>query len=318
MSMKKATALCLALMLLCALPSLAQADDAAWEYAFADAAGDTITLSARPEKVAVLFSSFADIWVSAGGRVQITVGEAVERGFAGGDALLVDDGAGKTIDMERLIAAEPDFVIASADIAAQAEAARLLKEAGIPCALLRVESFDDYLDVLKIFTDITGRADAYETCGEEVRLRVAGILADAAAAQSGEPLRILFIRSGSSASSAKAKTADQHFAAKMLEELGAYNIADNAPVLLDGLSLEEILMEDPDCIFISTMGDEQAARAYMDDVLSQEGWQALSAVRNGQCAYLPKELFQFKPNASWAEAYDYLARMLYPETAENE
>ena len=45
-----------------------------------------------------------------------------------------------------------------------------------------------------------------------------------------------------------------------VKELGTYNIAENAPVLLDGLSQEEILMENPDYIFISTMGKEEAAR----------------------------------------------------------
>ena len=137
-------------------------------------------------------------------------------------------------------------------------------------------------------------------------------------AKQEEKRKILFIRSGSGESSAKAKTAELHFAAAMLEELGTCNIADNAPVLLDGLSLEEILKEDPDYIFISTMGKEEAARAYMDSVLADSAWQALSAVQEGRVNYLPKDLFQFKPNARWDEAYEYLAEILYPELDVNE
>ena len=38
----------------------------------------------------------------------------------------------------------------------------------------------------------------------------------------------------------KAKTADENFVCKMLNELGTYNIAENAPILLDGLSLSLI------------------------------------------------------------------------------
>ena len=48
-------------------------------YAFQDATGAEVILDKRPERVAVLFSSFADIWLTAGGRVDITVGESVER-----------------------------------------------------------------------------------------------------------------------------------------------------------------------------------------------------------------------------------------------
>ena len=123
----------------------------------------------------------------------------------------------------------------------------------------------------------------------------------------------LFIRAGSKYSATKAKTAENNFVCVMLKELGTYNIAENAPVLLDGLSQEEILMENPDYIFISTMGKEEAARAYMDSVLQEEAWQHLDAVKEGRYAYLPKELFQFKPNKRWGEAYRYLADLLYPK-----
>ena len=98
----------------------------------------------------------------------------------------------------------------------------------------------------------------------------------------------------------------------MLKELGTDNIAEKAPLLLDGLSFEEVLTNQPDYVFISTMGNEEAARAYMDSVLAEETWQSLDAVREGRVAYLPKDLFQYKPNARWAEAYRYLADLLYP------
>lgn len=99
----------------------------------------------------------------------------------------------------------------------------------------------------------------------------------------------------------------------MLEELGAYNIADNAEILLDGLSIEEILNEDPDMIFVVTMGDEEAAKVYMDSVFESPAWQSLSAVKNQKYYYLPKDLFQYKPNAKWYDAYLYLAELLYPD-----
>lgn len=283
----------------------------AW-YTFTDDAGETVILTEQPEKIAVLTSSFAEIWQLAGGTCDITVGESVERGFADADVILVDAGAGKTINTELLIAAEPDFVIGSADIAAQAEAVTLLQSAGIPSAQMRVESFDDYLSALKIFTDITGNADAYRLYGEDVRAEIDAIF-ESLPQTEGETTKILFIRAGSGAKSTKAKTAAEHFACAMLDELGAYNIADNAPVLIDGLSAEEILREDPAILFISTMGDEDAAVSNMTAVLADPAWQNVRAVREGRVYYLPKELFQYKPNARWADAYRMLAEILYEE-----
>lgn len=282
-------------------------------YAFTDAGGRELTLPRNPRRVAVLFSSFADVWVSAGGEVAITVGEAVERGFAPADTLLVDRGAGKTIDRELLVSYGPDLVICSADIAAQRETADYLNEIGIPCAAFHVETFEEYLAMLAVCTELTGNARAYQTCGLEVQAELEEIKAQASEALAGKEPEILFIRAGSQSGATKAKTAEENFVCAMLKELGTYNIAENAPILLDGLSLEEILLADPDYIFISTMGDAEAARAYMDGVLAGEEWQALKAVRTGRYVYLPKELFQFKPNARWAEAYRYLADCL--ETA---
>ena len=112
---------------------------------------------------------------------------------------------------------------------------------------------------------------------------------------------------------AQLESAGEDEMAEMLEELGAVNIADSAPELSDGLSLESILIENPEKLLFSTMGNEEKSRAYMDSQLESEAWQALDAVRAGDYVYLDKNLFQFKPNARWDEAYLFLAEYLYGE-----
>ncbi len=279
-------------------------------YSFSDSEGRSIDLKKPPEKVAVLFSSYAEMWSLAGGEVKITVGESIERGFAHEGTTLVDSGAGKTVDREALLAAEPDLVIASADIAAQAELAEYLDTVGIPCALFRVDCFADYAAAMECLCAITGRADLYEKNVLTVGAEIENILDSVD--KSIAP-RVLFVRCGSSYGATKAKTAKENFVCKMLDELGAVNIADSAPELSDGLALESIIFEDPQKILFSTMGDEEKSRAYMDSQLAGEAWQSLSAVREGDYVYLDKDLFQFKPNARWSEAYKFLAEYLYGE-----
>ena len=274
---------------------------------FKDSLGNTVSLDEKPSRVAVLFSSLAEEWQLAGGDVAITVGESVERGFVSDGTPLVDTGAGKHVSVELLLSYEPDLVIGSADIAAQCDAARILSGAGIPTALFRVDSFTDYLDVLGVMTDVTGDKDAYKKYGTDIKEKIDSLIASAPDVRRD----ILFIRASTSAKSTKAKSAEQHFAAEMLSELGAHNIADEAPILLDGLNMESIISADPEVIFISAMGDESAVREYMDGVLSEPAWQTVSAVRNGECHFLPKEYSQFKPNAEWYEAYLMLWEILY-------
>ena len=160
--------LCLLLACLLLAACTPQEASAPPPITFTDSAGHTVTLTDTPTRVAVLFSSLADIWVSAGGSVAVTVGETVERGIVPAeDVILVDGGAGKTIDTEQLIAAAPELVICSADVPAQSEVAALLRTADIPVAECRVESFADYLAVLQQFTAITRRPDLYAASGTE-------------------------------------------------------------------------------------------------------------------------------------------------------
>lgn len=303
----KLLSLILALLLLTGCTAPAQVQEG---YTFTDAVGNQVTVAERPNTVAVLFSSFAEVWTLAGGTVAVTVGESVERGFVPAGTPLVDDGAGKTIDHELLLAAQPDFVIGSVDIPAQAAACQAMADAGIPSALFRVDTFADYLAMLKICTDLTGNTEAFEANGVAVGHEIEALLATIEALDPPEQ-DILFVRAGSQSSATKAKRAPENFVCTMLQELGAHNIADEADILLDGLSLEEILLRDPDYIFLTTMGSEDAAKAYMEELFSQEGWKDLSAVKNGNYTFLPKELYHFKPNARWAEAYIKLAELLY-------
>ena len=282
-------------------------------YTFTDAAGSEVTLQKQPEKVAVLFSSFADIWTLAGGRVDITVGESVKRGFAADDAVLVDPDAGHAdIDLETLIAAQPDLVIGTADYEGQTTAVSACREAGIPAAVFRVETLDDYLAVLRIFCDITGDEDAYRKNGTEVKQRADAIL-QTVQKQAAQSPKILFVRAGSSERSTKAKTTDDNFVCAMLGELGAVNIADTDKTLAGSLSLEAIVNDNPDYLFVTTMGDETAAKEYMNKLLQSDGWKELSCVINERVAFLAKDLFHFKPNARWDTAYRQLAQILYPE-----
>lgn len=302
----------LVLVVVCLLCGCGQSrPDVQSGYTFTDDTGAQVTVAYQPQTVAVLTSSLADLWITAGGRVDITVYETVERGITEDTVILVDDGAGKNIDLERLIAAKPDFVLYSSELAGQLACGEALRGAGIPAAGFSVETFSDYLRLLACGTQILGQPENLKTYGTCLEERVQALI-DLAQTQKNQP-DILFVRAGSSAKYTKAKTAENHFVCGMLQQLGTHNIAQDAPVLLDGLSMEHILMADPDVILFTTMGDESAGVAYMESLVADPVWQTLSAVRQGRVYQLPKELFQYKPNARWDEAYAYLIQLLYGE-----
>ncbi len=276
-------------------------------YSFEDALGNKVTVFSI-ERVVVLYGSFAEAWLNAGGDIVGTTADAIEeRGLE----LFTETkivGTVKEPNLEEIIALNPTFVILSADIEKQAGIGESLKSMNIPYAYMRIDFFEDYLHFLRIACDMTEREDLYKKNGIDVRARIDNIIASIPTDQSCE---MLFLRAYSSG--AKAKTND-NFAAVMLRELGCINIAEKHPSLLEELSIEAIVSEDPEYIFVSTMGDEEKAlEALNSEIGSNPAWSELSALKNNKFIVLPKELFHYKPNARWDESYEYLAKILYPE-----
>jgi len=272
-----------------------------------DCTGEERLLPEKPENVVVLQASLADLWLTAGGSVTGVTDDAEERGLDTGEAVLV--GTTKSPSVETILSLKPQLVIYSPDIAGQAAAAEVLRSAGIPLLPAKVDSFSDYLFHLKLFTTLTGNTNAYETCGEAVAAEIEAIRA--AVPREGDAPRVLFLRAYSSGAKAKAT---EHLVCDILTELGTVNIAASETSLLENLSLEVIAREDPDYIFVVTMGsDEHAAIERLEETLfSQPLWQSVTAMEEGRLVYLPRELFHYKPNARWAEAYDYVFQILYP------
>ena len=84
--------------------------------------------------------------------------------------------------------------------------------------------------------------------------------------------------------------------------------------LMEDISLEEIITADPDYIFVTTMGSSDVAIENLDATLTgSPAWKDLTAIKEGRYFILPQELFHYKPNARWAESYQYLSDLLYPE-----
>lgn len=278
------------------------------EVAFEDSLGNTITIS-NPQRVAALMGSYAEIWSLAGGDPIATTADAWdERQMELEEDKVTNLGGVQEPSLELLLGAKPDFVIASTDIESHVAMKETLESAGIPVAYFKVETVEDYLTMLKICTEITGRDDLYQENGEAVKQQVEECRERAKNEES--PL-ILYIRAYSTG--AKAKGSD-NLTGAMLKDLGCINLADSDNSLLEDVSLERIIEADPDYIFVTTMGSsEKALEALAENMTNNPAWANLSAVKNGRYHVLPKDLFHYKPNARWGEAYEILADILYPE-----
>ncbi|MDR2106414.1 MAG: ABC transporter substrate-binding protein [Coriobacteriales bacterium] len=272
---------------------------------FTDAFGTELTIEA-PERVAVATYSFAQVWLLAGGTLVGTTQDALDSDLEFATDTL-SFGSSHNLDVEAIMAMNPDLLILSADIPEHMKPSEQLAAAGVPTAYLSVELFEDYLDLLKTFTAITGRADLYEKHGLVPQEQIEAIRRDCA----GKPSpRILLLRSSASGVTARNS---QTMTGAMLKDLGCVNIADVEGSLLENLSMEVIIREDPDFIFVVIMGGsvENAQKSLEEALLSNSAWAELDAVKNGRYRILPSDLFHLKPNQRWPESYETLAEILY-------
>lgn len=258
---------------------------------------------------ACLNSSIADLFLLAGGSVDITVQDSVDRGFVPDDVLLADSASGMNINREILISGVPDLVLGSADSASHVKLKRFLDERGVDMILIKQDSFEDFLSVFRTLTEITGRGDLFVKYGLGQKAGIEEIIEECRGKED-KPC-VLFVRAGSAFSSVRAKRADDHFAAGIIEDLGAANAADVNDVLTESLSLEAMITSDIDKILIVPQGDEEESIRYMNSLFSRPGWRDIKAVKEGEVHFLPKDLFHYKPNGRWAEAYAVMKEVLY-------
>ncbi len=254
-----------------------------------------------PERVVAGNRSVADLWLLAGGKLVGATEDAME--LEGVDDQTKVIGTTEKLNLEAIVALEPDLVLLSATIPAHKTAKETLEGMQVPCKPLEIDSFDDYDAAMQELTAMTGREDLYRQNVTDVRARIDGILSKAGKTEAS----YLAIRISPSKTVA---LKEDYFSCNIISSFGLQNVALDGTTLKE-LNLEAVVQWDPDYIFVITQGDEEKARQlYQNAYLDQPAWNGLRAVQNSRVYLLPKDLFQFKPNARWDEAYAYIDRIL--------
>lgn len=276
---------------------------------FTDDLGREVTVD-RPQRVACLIGSFADIWYLAGGVDEIvaTANDTWTYFDLPLSETVINLGSSKDLDLEQLVASKPDFVLASCNTDLNLELESTFEALGLNTAYFSVSTFEEYLHMLETCTEITGCMENYQTYGLDVQDQVEQAIARA----DGSQPSVLYIRA--SGSSCKVKNSEGNVLGEMLAALDCVNIADQEESLLEQLSLEAILAADPDYIFVVLQSaDPSEAEAVLEStLLSQPAWSTLTAVQEGRYYVMDQTLYNLKPNERWGEAYEKLADILYP------
>ena len=274
----------------------------------------------NPDSVVILYASLTTLWYEAGGRVSGCIGgksaielyaESIGRDITAdeGVTVLATSAAAKKWDIESILAAKPALIIVSTAMNGYATIAPAAEAVEIPVIAVDYADFGDYLKWFKVFCNLTGQPERWETVALAA---LDAVIETICAIPTENTPSVLALFAGSE--SLQADTSSTVLG-EMLALLGARNVVDPAAAGAERitLNLESIYAADPDVILILCHGSvEQASAQVAAGVGDNPVWQSLRAVKAGNVHYLERGLFHNKPNSRFADAYARLAEILYP------
>lgn len=273
---------------------------------FVDALGNEVTLTIKPQRVVTLSNNWHDLWYDCGGTAVGRVDEPL-CALRNEEAAAVEIiGSSYEVSLEAVLTKEPDLVIVS-----NKDMAAALGEAGVEYLYYDYTDFEGFLETLELYTILTDRADLYEKWAADNIARVNAVRELCAEQTPAEVVMLL-----PHATSGIYALRNSGFLGSLLEDLNTINVAFQDA---DGesknfvISMEELLQLNPRFILSrggSGDGSVETATAIFE---TNPLWFELTAVKEGRFHHLPSELFLYKANVRYGEAYEYLAKILYPD-----
>ncbi len=269
--------------------------------------GRTVTFDKKPERIVVTSASFLEPLYAVGGSV---VGRPESKTKVPPEAKEVPRiGRVYQIDAEKVIALKPDLVILNKGM--NEKLIDTLNANYIKTLVLDMKSYEDVKREIGIFAALTGEKEKGEALVRKMDADIDAVRTSIPQ----EKKRVAIIHSTGQGLSVQL---DGSIAGSIAVMLGWENTAAGMPALDKNpdaapYSMETLVAQNPDIIFVTSMGEEAEIRASMEAMFAESpAWQSVGAIRDGRVYYLPQEMFLFSPGIEYPAAVKYMARLVYP------
>ena len=273
-----------------------------------DDAGREVSLAKKPARIIVTSASFLEPLYKVGGNVVGRPSSKNKSVELAKDAAEI--GTVYQIDTEKLLACNPDLVIINKGM--NEKLSTILDENKIPFIVIDMKSYDDVTKNILTFAEISGQPEIALDIIERMDEKITHIVQKIPP----EKKRVAVLHSTAQGLSVQL---DGSIAGNVLQILGWENVAagmeaingkaDTAPY-----SLETLVEQNPEIIFVTSMGNIDEIKANMEKTISENAaWQTIPAIQNNQLYYLPQDLFLLSPGVHYPAAVKYVANLIYPE-----
>jgi len=255
-------------------PTAAPTEAAEFPVELTDDEGTPVTIPAVPRTIVTLTPAVTETVFALGAGDRI-VGKSEDILLYPPEAGAIPDvekydGSAIVVDIEQIVAAKADLVIAGGNYGTPPDAVQQLRGLGIPVLVVYAP------DVETVFTDIEliGRAIGTPGAAAAIVERMRAEFAAVAAAVAGAPRPRVFYEID--ATGAFYGPADQSFLAEMISLAGAEPVTTGSPDKYD-IPAERLLEADPEVILLG----DAAYGVTAADVAARPGWDTMTAVKTG-------------------------------------
>jgi len=272
-----------------------------------DDLGREVTLSALPQHVVSLAPSNTEILFAVGAGDQVVgvtqycnyPSEAQDREQIGGFSA-------KTISVEKIVALEPDLVLAAGDI--HQPVIEALEKLNIPVYSLDPNTLDEVYTGIELVGRMTGHEEEAAQTVEEMKSRVAAVTEQVATIPQEDRLTVYW----EVFDEPRMTTGPSTFTGQLLELAGGVNIFADVSEDYPQISDEVVIERNPAVIMgPDTMGDKLT----IETVAQRPGWDQVAAVQNGRIYLFDGDMVA-RSGPRLAQVLEVMAKALYPDLFE--
>ena len=201
-------------------------------------------------------------------------------------------------DLERIVAAEPDLILATA--AHRETVLPELERLGLPAVVIEPLNLDEVFASIELVGDITGESDRAQDVVCSLQTRVDAV---AAAVAGAPPTRIFFELSPDLFTAGPGSFVDD-----LITRAGGTNIAADAGEMWPQLSAEAVVSADPEVILLA----DHEAGITPEQVAARPGWQGISAVEQDRIVSIVSDLVA-RPGPRVVDGLEAIAAALHPD-----
>jgi len=289
------------------LPSVSSAPSApahsVYPLTLTDDAGRQVTISAAPTRIVSLAPSNTEI-ACALDACDDLVGVTDFDAYPTQVADVTDVVVGAVVDVEKVVAAEPELILAAGNELTPTTVIDQLTNLGYPVLALYPHDLEGVYDDISLVGEAIDAQTAAEELVTSLEAREAAVVAAVTGAERPRTFYEVGVFEGSIYTAGKAS-----FLASLI------SLAGGEPILGDAAStaiqLEDLISADPELILL---GDASYDRTItLESIAARSGWGAMSAVRDGHIVVVLDDLVITRPGPRIVDGLEALAKAIHPE-----